>query len=390
MAKELSEGQAWKHIVDLFGDESVFHPEEVQKVDIIRTGSPSLDSAITIGGWPRGRLIQLAGKESSGKTFMAMMAMARWQSLDPENCVAFLDAEYTYDPVWAKTLGIDNDRVFLVKSNAAGDIFTGLVGKVKKNKQTGKVTKIPGLLDMIERGMTITHKVDGRTITLNLAKMGVIVLDSIAAMETPTESASDVGKQNIALMARFLSTELKKLRPLIAKANVAMIAINQVRVNVGQMFGNPEGTSGGRALKHACSLMIEVAPISGADNVLIDEQGNKIGHKVRAKISKNKLGPPARRAEFFNNFTSGVVNTGEELLDLGVAWGMIVRPNNRSYIINDETLTSRAMAIEYVEENATEIEQSIRSIYLNQGKVDDSAIQEPVEETVLNNPFMDE
>jgi recombination protein RecA len=390
MAKELSEGQAWKHVAELFGDEAVFHPEEVQKVDTIRTGSPSLDSAITIGGWPRGRLIQLAGKESSGKTFMAMMAIATWQARDPENCAAFLDAEYTYDPVWAKSLGIDNDRVFLVKSNAAGQIFTGLVGKVKKNKQTGKTTKIPGLLDMAAQGLFITHKVDGRDIRLNLGKLGIIVLDSIAAMETPAESESAVGKQNIALMARFLSVELKKLTPLLAKANVAMIAINQVRINVGQMFGNPEGTSGGRALKHACSLMIEVAPIGGADNILFDEQDNKVGHKVRAKVSKNKLGPPMRRAEFFNDFTSGVVNTAEELLDLGVSWGLVTRPNNRTYVINDEPLTSRAIAIEYIENNSKSIEESIRSIYLDSGKVTDSVIEEEIEETILNNPFMDE
>jgi recombination protein RecA len=249
---------------------------------------------------------------------------------------------------------------------------------------------------MIGQGSIITHIVDGRKISLNLAKMGVIVLDSVAAMEVPTETESDIGKQNMALMARFLSVELKKLTPLIAKSNVAMIAINQVRVNVGQKFGNPEGTSGGRALKHACSLMIEVAPVSGEGNILVDERENKIGHKVIAKVSKNKLGPPARRAEFFTNFTCGVVNVEEELLDLGATWGLIERPNNRSYIINGETLTSRAMAIEYVKNNSGKIEEDIRFIYLNKNKTSQEGVnsdyfneedEEEIEEVISNNSF---
>lgn len=365
MSKELSEGAAWKQINDLFGDDSVMHPEQAMKVDIIKTRSPELDRAITIGGWPRGRFIQLAGKESSGKTFMGLMAMAEWQSLDPENCCLFIDAEYTYDPIWAESLGIDNDRVLLVKTNSAQVIFSGLCGSHKKNKLTGKVTKNPGLLDMITSGDIISHMVNGRKITLHLGKMGVVVLDSIAAMEVPAEAESEVGKQNMALMARFLSVELKKLTPAIAKANVAFIAINQVRVDLGKMFGNPEGTSGGKALKHACSLMVEVAPISSAENTLMDEFDDKIGHKVRAKISKNKLAPPNKKAEFFIDFRTGVVKTEEELLNLGCLYGLIERPNNRTYVFDDEKLSSREAALEFITMNLEQIENRIRDIYLS-------------------------
>ena len=389
MGKELSEAQAWKHIVGLFGDDNVFHPEEIENVEIIRTRSPGLDRALGVGGWPRGRLIQLAGAEASGKTFMAMMAMAEWQSQDPENCCAFLDAEFTYDPVWAESLGIDNDRVFLVKSNQAHEIFTGLIGKYKKNKNTGKITSIPGLLEMIQQGMVIKHKVDDRVINLNLAKMGVIVLDSIVAMQTPMETESDVGKQNIAPVARFLSAELKKLTPLIAHANVALIAINQVRVNVGQMFGNPETTSGGKALKHACSVMAEVAAISGKDNTITDEHDDKIGHRVRAKISKNKLAPPHKRAEFWTHFGQGVVRTKEELLDIGCLYGLIERPNNRSYIIGEDKLTSRDEALGYIRVNKLKIEEDIRAIYTTSNGVNitkEDEVEE-IETVVLDNPF---
>jgi recombination protein RecA len=240
--KELSDTQAYQHILDLFGADSVVHPEAISTPDIIRTGSPGLDRAIGVGGWPRGRMTQLAGKESSGKTLLCMLAIANWQAEHPENCAAFLDAEYTYDPSWAATLGVDNNRVFLVKSNDASHLFTGLVGKVKENPQTKKRTEVPGLFAMIASGQKITskHPVTNKPITLNLGRMGLVILDSMAALQTPTEIVSDVGKQNMALMARFLSVELKKLTPGIADSNVAMIVINQVRVNPGQMFGNPE------------------------------------------------------------------------------------------------------------------------------------------------------
>lgn len=359
MSKEMSGLQAYNHVSNLFGSDNVVHPEEIGVVDIIQTGSPSLDKALCIGGWCRGRIIQLAGKEGSGKTLLALLAMAHWQSLDDENCCAFIDAEFTYDPVWAETLGIDNDRVFLVKTNEADKIFTGLVGK-KSNKSTG-------LLEMIEEKMTINHRVNGRDIELNLGKMGVIVLDSIAAVQVPTEVEADVGKQNIAAVARFLSTELKKLTPAVGHANVSFIIINQVRVNVGQMYGNPEGTSGGRALKHACSVMVEVAPIGGAEHVLFDANEEKIGHKLRAKVSKNKFGPSTKVAEFFVNFGEGVVNTAEELLDVGFKQGVILRPTTKSYIIDGEKIVSRESAIAYVDEHKERLEAEIRAKYLSEG-----------------------
>ena len=130
MSKEMSEAQAWEHINEMFGG-TVRHPDELEKVSVFTTRSPALDRALQIGGWARGRIYQMAGKPSSGKTFMALVAMAEWQSQDPENCCCFIDAEYTYDSDWASKLGVDNERVLLIKTNEAQKIFEGLVGRPK-------------------------------------------------------------------------------------------------------------------------------------------------------------------------------------------------------------------------------------------------------------------
>jgi recombination protein RecA len=368
MSKEMTEAQAWDHINEMFGG-TVRHPDEVEKVSVFTTRSPALDRALQIGGWARGRIYQMAGKPSSGKTFMALVAMAEWQSEDPENCCCFIDAEYTYDSDWASKLGVDNERVLLIKTNEAQKIFEGLVGRPKLNKVTGKTTQTPGLLDMIREGHTITHQVKGKAVKLNLAKMGVIVLDSVAAMSAPSETASEVGKIQVAPLSRFLTVELRKLTPAVADSNVCFIAINHVKTQVGVMFGNPETTPGGAAWKHACSVMLMVAPMSGAENVLEDKNEEKYGHKIRVKVEKNKMGKPFKTAEFFINFTSGVAHKNEQLLDLGCLYGIIDRPNNRSYVINGERLGSRELALEYISKNEALVEGQVRSAYLDGGDV---------------------
>jgi len=362
--KEISEAEAWKHINQMFGGD-LRHPDELEKVSTFTTRSPSLDRALQVGGWARGRVYQMAGKPSSGKTFMSLVAMAEWQSLDPENCCAFIDAEFTYDPIWAASLGVDNNRVMLIKTNDGEKIFTGLVGTPKKNKATGKVTKIPGLLDMIRDGSRIAHKVGDKAVNLNLGKMGVIILDSVAAVQSPAEAESAVGKINVSPLSRFLTVELKSLTPAVAHANVCFIAINHVKTAIGVLYGNPETTPGGAAWKHACSVMLMVAPISGSDNQLSDSNEEKFGHKIRIKVEKNKLGPPYKKAEFFIDFTSGVTKVEEQLLDLGCMYDVIQRPNSRSYIIGEKTLTSRALALDYVAEHKDKIEDAVRECYLS-------------------------
>lgn len=360
----MSDLDAYKHISSMFGD-SVFHPEEIEEVSTFTSRSPSLDRALGVGGWARGRIYQVAGRPSSGKTFMSLVAMAEWQSLDPENCCCFIDAEYTYDPRWAKKLGIDNDRVFLVKTNEAQKILEGLVGTPKKNKITGEVKQIPGLLDMVKNGQSITHSVNGRLVTLNLSKMGVIVLDSIAAMAAPSELESEVGKNHMAPLSRFLTTELRKLTPAVAWSNVCFIAINHVKEKIGVMFGNPDTTPGGAAFKHACSVMLMVSPINGADNMMTDDHDERFGHKIKIKVEKNKMSPPFKIAEFFIAFNSGVAKVDEQLLELGLLYGTIKKLNNVTYTILGETISSKANVMAYIKDNMSKIEKDIRSKYLS-------------------------
>lgn len=385
--KILSEAQALNQLSSLFGEEAISHPEINTKVEVISSGSLSLDYAIGAGGIPRGRITQFAGKESSGKTFLALQTAANWQRMHPDNCFAFLDAEFTYDPEWAEKFGIDNDRVFYVKSNEAEKLFSGLVGKVKVNSATKKETKVAGLFDMVKMGQKITVPgPDGRKNNLDLSRLGLVILDSVAAMQPPAERQSDVGKQNMALMARFLSVELRKITPGVADANVAMILINQLRVDPGKMFGNPEDTPGGRALKHACSLMINFAPLSGADNTVTNSDGDKIGHRVRAKIGKNKVGPPYRTSEYIIEYEKGIVSHAEEALEVGQKLGVIDRPSVRSYEMFDEKFSSKKDALAYIEGN---LDMVITEIKNNFSKSLDKT-EEDQELEILNNPFGDE
>lgn len=387
MAKELSPTEAFKQLENLFGDDSIFHPGMVEEVETISTGSPGLDFAVGRGGVPRGRVIQFAGKESSGKTFLALQVAAEWQRKHPDNCFAFLDAEFTYDPTWAEGFGIDNDRVFLVKSNEAEKLFAGLVGSVRVNKQTKKETKVKGLFDMIEDGAQIKypHPDGSKMNTLDLGRCGVVILDSIAAMQPPMERTSAVGKQNMALMARFLSVELRKITPGAARSNTAVIFINQLRVDPGKMFGNPEGSPGGRALKHACSLMVNFAPMSGADNILTDSAGSRIGHKVRAKVLKNKVAPAHTQCEYFIEYLTGVVRKEEELLDIGEAIGYWEKPSPRTTIVGGVKYSSKAAVLAAIAEDLDVYAQDIRNLYIEKGY--QAAPQEEMEEVTPENPF---
>lgn len=368
-----------KDLLSLFGDDALYLDGDINTIgsyDIIRTGSPSLDYALGIGGFPRGRIIQVAGKESSGKTLLSLLAMKSWLDENQENTVMFIDAEYTYDPKWAKKLGVDVARVIVVKTNDAKKIFEGLVGRMTVNKLTKKSTKTTkGVLDLVKEGTDPRFK-----------NLGLIVLDSVAAMQTPMEIDAIVGKQNMAPMPRFLSTELKKLTPALADANVAMIFINQVRVNPGVMFGSPETTPGGKALKHACSVMINMAPMFGADNMVEDDNEEKIGHKVKAKIEKNKVGPPYREAEYSIQYTSGFIKRNEELLNLGVLCGVIAKPTSMSYEFCGEKYVGKDKALLALSSDDSifvSVEEQCRIKYIS-GQVEsnhqyDEELDEPVD-----------
>lgn len=323
MIKNAKKGKAdaiWSKLEKSLGGDLCPDREKLSKNSgVIPTGSIALDSGLGIWGLPKGRIIQFAGRESSGKTFMSLQAIKQWQSMAPHNWAYFIDAEYTYDEEWAESLGVDNDRVKVLPSNDGVEIFTSLCGV--PHKEPGKPKLKDGLLDIIknEGGADETG-------------LGIIVIDSIAAIQPPMEAASVSGKNNMALMGRFLPPELRRITPLLAKTGVMLIAINQVRVNPGQLYGNPETTTGGSAWKHHCSVMVNFGALQSGDNVITDGNKDQIGHKIRARIDKNKMAPPKKVCEFDIVYTEGVVNRHIELADLAIKYGVVERPNNRTYV----------------------------------------------------------
>jgi recombination protein RecA len=359
MNKKITESEAEKEIRKFFGDGVVFFDGNINTAgthDAISTGSPALDEAIGIGGIPRGRITQLAGRESSGKTMLSLSCIKSYLNQNPNNTALFIDAEYTYDPEWAESQGVDISRVMVIKTNDAKEIFEGLLGINKVNSITKKVSKsMKGILDYVIEGEDPRFK-----------DLGIIVLDSIAVLNTPLEVAAAVGKANMAPIPRFLSTELKKLTPAVAQANVALIGINQVRVDLGKMFGDPLSSPGGKALKHACSLMINMAPMFGPDNIIKNSSDERVGHRVRAKIEKNKVGAPFKKAEYFVEYMKGAVNGEQEIFDLAVKYGLIERPSAQSYLIDGEKVRGRDNAVEVMAKNkelTSTLNDRVRELY---------------------------
>jgi recombination protein RecA len=377
--KKPSDGE--KDLLSLFGEDCLYLDGDIDTVgtyDVIKSGSLSLDYALGVGGMPRGRIIQLAGKESSGKTLLSLICIKSWLDENPGNTAMFIDAEFTYDAGWAKSLGLDTSRIIVAKTNDAKKIFEGLIGKVTVNKTTGKSSKsTKGVLDLIKEGEDPRFK-----------NLGIIVLDSVAAMNTPMEADATIGKQNMAPMPRFLSTELKKLTPAVAEANVAMVFINQVRVNPGVMYGNPEDSPGGKALKHACSVMINMAPMSGADNRVEDDKEEIIGHKVKAKVQKNKVGAPYREAIYTIKYTEGIIHKNQEAVELGILMGLIERPNNKTYILNGDKFNGRQAIEDFLinEEARVSLEEACRHKYLS-GEVSVSSISNESSDDEENSLF---
>lgn len=311
-----------------FGNDAIFSGDDevFEKADPISTGSYALDSTIGILGVPRGRITQLAGAEASGKTLMALQIVKNWQAAHPENYAIWIDAEFSFNREWAKTLGVDIDRLLIIPENLGSSIFNylcGIPGKTNPNKKD----KL-GLLDEL-----ILQDKDNRC--------GVIVLDSIAAVEPPVEAAYDVGHQNMAAMARFMPQVLRRLTPLIYQANVAFIAINQLRVDPGVRYGNPETSPGGRAWKHFVRLLVNFSKVMDKEELILNADGEPIGHVIRAKIQKNSFAIP-RDTNFAIKYLEGVAFHNAEMVELGIKFGIIQRPSNVMYVYNDKKWKGRA------------------------------------------------
>ncbi len=252
---------------------------ETMNIDSIPTGSMSLDIALGIGGVPRGRIIELYGPESSGKTTVALHIIAEAQKQGGE--VAFIDVEHALDPVYAKAIGVDVDNLLVSQPNSGEEALEIMEALIRS-----------GALD-------------------------VVVLDSVAALTTKAEIDGNMGDSNVGQLARLMSQAMRKLTPLLSKTNTVAIFINQIREKIGVMFGNPETTPGGRALKFYASVIIDVRK-----GEAIKEGDTQIGNRTKIKIKKNKVAPPFKECEFDLIFGKGISRVGE-VLDIAVELDII-------------------------------------------------------------------
>ena len=304
-----------------YGTGSIMRLGDNKTIDIeeISTGSLGLDIALGIGGLPKGRIVEIYGPESSGKTTLALQVIASAQKKD--GICAFIDAEHAVDPVYAKNLGVDVDKL-LISQPDAGEQALEIADTLVKS----------GAVD-------------------------VLVVDSVAALVPKAELEGDMGDSHVGLQARLMSQALRKLTSSIAKTNAMVIFINQIRMKIGIMFGSPETTTGGNALKFYASVRLDIRRIGQ-----IKDKDQIIGNQTRVKVVKNKVAPPFKVVEFDILYGEGISKEGE-IIDLGVLSG-IVEKSGSWYSYNGERIgQGRENAKKFLldnEEISNEIEDLIR------------------------------
>ena len=306
-----------KGTVMRLGDPSAQVAEET-----IPTGSLSLDLALGLGGVPKGRIVEIYGPESSGKTTVALHMIAEVQKRG--GIAGFIDAEHALDPVYAKNIGVDIDELYISQPDS-GD-------------QALEITET-----MVRSGA-----------------MDIIVVDSVAALVPKQEIEGDMGDSHVGLQARLMSQALRKLTPVISKSNCVVIFINQLREKVGVMFGNPETTTGGRALKFYSSVRMDVRRIE-----TLKQSGEMVGNRTRVKIVKNKIAPPFKEAEFDIMFGKGISKEGD-ILDLAVKCDLVSKSGAWFAYNGDKIGQGRENAKTYLSEHPEimeELEQNIRAHY---------------------------
>ncbi len=321
-----------------------------EQVDVISTGSLGLDIGLGIGGLPRGRIIEIYGPESSGKTTLALHAVAEAQKKG--GTAAFIDAEHALDPIYARKLGVDIDNLLLSQPDAGEQALE--------------------IADTLVRSGAID----------------ILVVDSVAALVPKAELEGDMGDSHVGLHARLMSQALRKLTGSVSRSNTTIIFLNQIRMKIGVMFGNPETTTGGNALKFYASIRLDIRRIGS-----VKDKDEVVGNQTRVKVVKNKMAPPFRQVEFDIMYGEGVSKMGE-LLDLGVKANVVEKSG--AWFSYDSTRIGqgRENAKQYLREHpdmAAEIEKKVRQgagiiaedMMVGESSEDDSAASS--EELPLNN-----
>ncbi|WP_443594971.1 recombinase RecA [Agathobacter sp.] len=307
-------------------------------VETVPTGSLSLDIALGLGGLPKGRIIEVYGPESSGKTTVALHCVAEVQKRG--GIAGFIDAEHALDPVYARNIGVDIDNLYISQPDCG------------------------------EQALEITETM------VRSGAVDIVVVDSVAALVPKAEIDGDMGDSHVGLQARLMSQALRKLTAVISKSNCIVIFINQLREKVGVMFGNPETTTGGRALKFYSSVRLDVRRTES-----LKQAGEIVGNHVRVKVVKNKIAPPFREAEFDIMFGQGISREGD-VLDLAVNAGIVNKSGAWYAYEGDKIGQGRENAKTYLHENPAffdMLEAKVRDFYFTQPEDEEAAVQEDSE-----------
>ena len=291
--------------------------DNVQEVEVIPTGSIALNAALGVGGYPKGRIIEIYGPESSGKTTLAIHAIAEAQKAG--GIAAFIDAEHAFDRFYAAKLGVDVDNLWISQP------------------------------DNGEQALEIAEQL------IRSSAIDIIVIDSVAALTPKAEIEGDMGDNKVGLQARLMSQALRKLTSAISKTNTTCIFINQLREKIGVMFGNPETTTGGNALKFYASVRLDIRR-----STQLKDGEEVIGNQVRVKVVKNKVAPPFRKAEFDIMFGEGISRAGE-IIDLGVDMG-IIKKSGSWYSYNDTKLGQGRDASKQVIQDNPELAEELEGL----------------------------